>query len=631
MSHRVLGLIAVLSLYAQASHAQIEQESDTILLEDIVIQENRLSYSFSETSRNVSILSKEEIRSLPSQSLPELLSYQPGVDIRQRGAGGVQADIGIRGGTFEQTLILLNGIKMSDPQTGHHLMNVPLMYDNLERIEVLKGSAARIYGQNAYAGAVNFITRVPQQNAVRLRLYGGDFRTQRRDVGTWGGNISSSFRNENHGHYFSIGGDKSIGYRYNTDYEIINGFYQGEVKVNDKGYFDIIAGITDRKFGANGFYASPAFIDQYEEVRTSTASLAYIHQGSAFKITPRLSWRNNRDQYNFVRDNPGVYENLHYTNTYAFETNASYEHNLGTTGMGVEIREEQIKGDWQRQGVASKSNLDGFSRTNIGGFLEHKFSLLNGKLDITPGTYFGWYSDFGSQFFPGIDAGYNFTNHFRVYGNVGRSFRIPTFYDQYYESPSEMGNADLEPEQAWTYDAGFRYLKSPFMLEGNVFLRDNQNLIDWILNTQDSVWYAQNFTQVQTKGFELTLSYNEPLYVMKDIISVERISVTYNKLDQKKKAEESLSRYALEHLADQFILTANLQLYRSLKASITYRQIHRVEMENYALVDGRLFWENEFLNVFAESTNIGNTQYTEVMTPMPGRRFRAGIILTLDY
>ncbi len=627
MIKRLSGLIFFIftitySVYAQNNDTNIE--SDTILLNDVIIEENRFSYSFSEASRNVGIIEKTEIENSPVQSFQEMLTYQPAVDIRQRGPVGVQADIGIRGGTFEQTLILLNGVKLTDPQTGHHLLNVPIGLDNIERIEVLKGPAARIFGQNAYAGSVNFITKVPDENSIHFRGYGGSF-------GSWGGNLSASLRNEKSGHYISLSNDQSDGYRYNTDYKILNGFYQNTFEINNRSKIDFIAGITQRKFGANGFYASPDFVDQYEEVRTGMASLSYTYQNENFKIVPRISWRNNRDKYDFVRDNPEVYENLHFTNTYSAEVNSSLKSKFGITGVGIEFRYEEIKGDWLRGGTASKSNLDGFSRDNFGTYLEHKIISADRKFDITPGVYFGWYSDFGGQFFPGVDAGYNITNFLRIYGNVGKSYRIPTFYDQYYESPVEVGNPDLKPEKAWNYEIGLRYIQNGFTIEGNVFYRDNQNLIDWVFDPTDTIWMSENFTSVSTVGLELFASYDLPISLVDNHFFISRLSASLNKIDQNKDFTDEQSRYALEHLADQVIVSAEINIYDNLKMSWSFRHIIRYQQDAYNLLDGRIFWQSEKYNLFAEVTNLTDTQYTEVMTPMPGRWFRGGLTLNFVY
>src|SRR5690606_34953561 len=130
---------------------------------------------FSKQSRNISLISKLQIETAPARSLAEVLSFVPGLDIRQRGVTGVQADVSIRGGSFEQTLMLLNGIKLSDPQTGHHMMNIPLPLVNIDRVEVLKGPASRVFGQNAYAGAINVITELSDKRYARVQGYAGDF------------------------------------------------------------------------------------------------------------------------------------------------------------------------------------------------------------------------------------------------------------------------------------------------------------------------------------------------------------------------------------------------------------------------------------------------------------------------
>jgi iron complex outermembrane receptor protein len=82
------------------------------------------------------------------------------MDIRRRGANGVQSDVSFRGSSFEQVLLLINGIRMNDSQTGHNSLNLPVDLGDVERIEVIKGPAARRFGQNAYAGAINIITKI---------------------------------------------------------------------------------------------------------------------------------------------------------------------------------------------------------------------------------------------------------------------------------------------------------------------------------------------------------------------------------------------------------------------------------------------------------------------------------------
>jgi vitamin B12 transporter len=613
-------LFIVMVVAQQLMHAQSDT---TIVLDNMVISGNRISTPFSEASRNIQIISKEQISKSPAQSIPEILSYAPGVDIRQRGPMGVQSDIGIRGGTFEQTLILLNGIKLTDPQTGHHIMSLPIPLDHIHQIEILKGPGARVFGQNAFAGAVNFITKAPEERRIGFRSYGGSF-------GSFGGNLSLSLPSGQSRTYMSFSGDRSDGYRHNTDYSIINGFMQHDYQLKH-GELNLTLGLSDREFGANGFYASPDFTEQYEEVRTSITSLGYKTEINNLKLLPRVYWRYNRDKYQFIRENPGAYQNLHETNTYGVELNGTYQSSVGISGLGIEYRNEAIHGEWLRGGTWSKSNLDGFQRDNFGLFADHKFKVAQG-FDVTPGVYVNWYSDFGWNAFPGIDIGYNLTNSMRIYGNAGKSYRVPTFYDQYYSSPVEMGNPDLKPEEAFTYEIGFRYMKRGVSLEANYFIRDATELIDWVYDTQDSIWRSQNFQDIVTDGIEVSVSFDLNKLIAHNF-PIQSIGFSYNFLNQAmNQVEHVQSRYILEHIRNQAIMHVDFTIIGNLKNSFKMRYIDRMEQEPYLLIDDRLYYsKDDQFTIFIEATNLTNQQYTEVMTPMPGIWIRGGLSFQVGF
>ena len=125
----------------------------------------------SEAFRMVAQVSRAEIESLPVENVADLLAYLPGVDIRSRGASNVQSDVSLRGGTFDQVLILLNGIPVSDCQTGHYSLNLPVSTALIERIEVLQGTAANLTG--AFSGAINIITRDAHEDQYTLQLAAG--------------------------------------------------------------------------------------------------------------------------------------------------------------------------------------------------------------------------------------------------------------------------------------------------------------------------------------------------------------------------------------------------------------------------------------------------------------------------
>jgi vitamin B12 transporter len=243
-----------------------------------------------------------------------------------------------------------------------------------------------------------------------------------------------------------------------------------------------------------------------------------------------------------------------------------------------------------------------------------------------------YYSDFGWNAFPGIDMGYNVNNQIRLYANVGTSYRVPTFYDQYYSSPREQGNPDLKPEEALTYELGIRYIKNGISIEGNYFNRDASQLIDWVLNPVDSIYHARNFQNVTTQGFELAvnINFNELIHPG---FWLTNIDLSYNYLDQNiDEVEDIQSRYALEHVRNQFVLGIDHKIIGKLKNSFRARYVDRIEQDSYILLDDRIFYEHsDKFTAFVEAVNLTDQKYTEVMTQMPGRWYRAGITLDVGF
>src|ERR1035437_1725973 len=234
-----------------------------IVAKEVVVSAQRAPVAFSQVARIVKVIGKEEIQSAPVQSLQDLLEYSLNVDVRQRGNYGVQADISIRGGSFDQVLILLNGININDPQTGHHSLNLPVSFDAIERIEILEGPASRIYGLNAFSGAINIITGTSTGSNLKARLSGGQFGYY--DSGLSGNIVTGKLTN-----FISVDHRSSDGYIKNTDFKLTDAYYLGKLATS-AGIIELQAGNSDRAFGANSFY-TPAYPDQYEKVNTTFTS-----------------------------------------------------------------------------------------------------------------------------------------------------------------------------------------------------------------------------------------------------------------------------------------------------------------------------------------------------------------------
>jgi vitamin B12 transporter len=323
--------ILILGIAVFASYLSNAQ-TDSISLTETVISDNRIQTQFSQFGKSLQLLNKKEIKLLPGKNMADYLSTVSGIDVRQRGPEGVQADIGIRGGNFDQSLLLLNNIKLNDPQTGHHNMNLPFTAEALDHIEVIKSAASRLYGINALSGAINFITKVPEKNTIHAGYYAGDF-------GLNGANIGASFHQNNLAQYLSYNRSSSNGYIPNTDFKNENLFYQATY-VKAKSRFNLFGAYSSRNFGAHGFYVSNS--NEYEQLKTAFGAFQYTYNKTNFRFTGQGYFKYNQDHYVYVRSNPSNYENFHYTHTQGLELHGAYPSKFGETGFGVDARIEQL-------------------------------------------------------------------------------------------------------------------------------------------------------------------------------------------------------------------------------------------------------------------------------------------------
>jgi vitamin B12 transporter len=600
-------LIAVIFLLTGLPLAA--QQDTTRLLNEVPVYANRIQTGFNETSAHVMVIHAAQLQHTPVISVADALHYYAGIDVRQRGANGVQADAGIRGSTFDQVLILINGIKISDMQTGHHSMNLPIDMDNVERIEILKGPAARVFGQNAFAGAINIITKNPEETFVKLQAVAGE-------NGLGGGRLSASLYENGVGHYLSASRDFSDGYKYNTNYVISNYFYQAGWR-GKAGSYSLLAGLTDRSFGANGFYASTAYQDQYESVQTSLTALSLQTNPRAhIRVDHRLYWRRNLDDYIFNKNNPSAYRNLHTNNTLGYEVNASFNSKAGITGVGVDVNHLKL----------TSNNLGDHNRTVASVFLEHRFELLNDKIDITPGVQLNYYSDFGTNLFPGVDIGFMLTSKLKTYVSSGYTYRVPSYTDLYYSDPANVGNPDLQPEYAVSYEAGLKVLNvAGLTAQASYFVRNGNRIIDWTKENDADPWRPDNLIGVDMHGVDINISYAFP-----GIDFLHRLEAGYTYIEAEKQQDAAFSRYALEHLNHQVVGSLMLKFGKQVFAGYYFRFVDRAGMDDYMLSDLRLNWSNASWMVFADVTNIFNQTYQETnLVVMPGRWAKLGVSYTI--
>ena len=557
-------------------------------LDSIVINSTRISLPFKENSRTINIITAKDIKNSAATNVADLLQQVTGVDVRRRGTGGGQSDLYIRGGGFDQTLLLIDGIKMDDAQTGHHSMNAALPIEVIERIEIIKGPAARIFGQNAFTGAINIVTKKRLNNKVSINVEAGSF-------GQLNGSVTLGKETENSSIIAHVGALTSDGYRNNSDYNNQNYFLKG-IFNKKKQPIEVIATFFDKKFGAENFYTTNVTFNEYEETQNSLIGVSTTFKSNKFNVTPRIYWRRGQDMFLLRRYDPGFYRNFHITNKIGVETNASYTSDIGITGFGV---------DFSRFSIQS-NNLGERVRTMANFFLEHRFKL--GSFDITPGIAATYFSDFKFNAFPGLDIGVQISDKVRLYGNVGYTFRAPTFTDLYYSDPATSGNPNLEPEKAFAQEIGLKYSDDKFSGSLAIFNRDSEDLIDYVRqNTSVNIFTAANIAEVSTQGIEFESAYNFKMNNYNQTITFGYTYLNDDILDQNK----DLSRYSLNTLKHQLITRFTSQLFKNIRQNIIYKHAERTVGTSYNICDASLIVDFNKFTFSLTANNIFNAEYIE--------------------
>lgn len=601
ITHLLIGLLLLNFMNLQAQ--EVISKRDT--LKEIIITSTRIELPFKKDSRTMTIINAETIQNSAATNVADLLQQVVGVDIRRRGTGGAQADLYIRGGGFDQTLLLIDGIKMDDAQTGHHSLNAALPIEVIERIEIIKGPAARVFGQNAFTGAINIVTKKQLKNPVAINAERGSFG-QTNASATIGKVYSNS---EFIAH---IGALTSDGYRNNSDYNNYNYFLKGTFN-KKKQPIEMIATFFDKKFGAENFYTTNPTFNEYEETQNSLVGFSTTFQTEKFKIKPRIYWRRGQDIFLLRRNNPAFYRNLHITNKVGVETNASYTSNVGITGFGVDVSRVSI----------NSNNLGEHHRIMANVFLEHRFHFFDNQLDITPGVAITYFSDFKFHAFPGIDVGYQLSESIKIYGNLGTTYRIPTYTDLFYRDPVTIGNPDLQPEEAFSQEIGMKFNRGNFSGSMAFFNRDATNLIDYIRpNTSQTIFTATNITEVNTKGFEFDANYN-----FKMVGFTQTLSVGYSFLDDTiLEQNKELSRYSLNTLRHHFTTRFSSKILKNLTQNIIYKHAERTTGQSYNVWDASIVLTLSEIDFTFTANNIFDADYIESgFVPMPGSNVLFGM------
>jgi iron complex outermembrane receptor protein len=617
---------AILSAFAftcAALNVQAQEEqtiqTDTDIAE-IVIYDQRLQLPESLKNRNITVLTQEQIKQLPVESVNELLAYASGVDLRQRGPFGTQADLSIEGGSFEQNLLLLNGQKITDPQTGHNSLNIPVPLEAIERIEIVRGASARLYGVNSLTGVVNIVTKNPKKDGVFAHVYGGtSFKKDEEEINSGefyngrGIQLGGTLVKEKHNHMLFGSHDSGSGYRYNTAFHNNKLFYQGNIVPDENNAIMVLGGWAQSSFGANGFYAAPGDKESEEIVSSYLLNLSSTHQlNNRFRLLPSIAYRYNFDDYRYFRHQLDVARSRHYAHSLTSNVKGEYQGDFGKIAVGAEMRYEEI----------NSTNIGDHSKSNYGIYTEFQREFIP-DLDVNLGAYVNYNTKYGWQIFPGIDASYAFNPNWKAVFNAGTSQRIPSFTDLYLDQrPGNIGNPELEPERAYQVEAGGKYIDSRLSAEVFAFYRVIDDFIDWIRPNTDQPYQPYNEAKNKTTGISASVKYR-----VGDEITQWNLGLGYTYLSPEIEISQKdlISKYAIESLKHQLVATLNFK-HQNWSATLANRYNQRLSYKSYWINDIRISYTANQFGVYADAQNIFDATYIEAgAVPMPGRWFTIGI------
>lgn len=606
-------------------------------LEELVVTPGPAMPDLRQTAKIVTVITGDRIERQPAQSIQDLLEKVAGLDIRQRGSNGVMAGISVRGGTFEQTTLLLNGANLSNPQTAHYSLDLPVNLSDIERIEIIQGPSSLVYGAGTFSGGVNIITKEDSGNTLYLSASSGMHKLLN-------GEIRGSLKHRSTSHSLSAGYKSSDGYREDSDYRQFNTLWQSHFR-SDHAKMAFRFGINDKAYGANTFY-SAAYPHQYDETRTLFASLSG-EAGGTLKVTPHLYWSRHYDQFHLFRpgtaDIPSWYNAPNYHRTDVFGVNLRFRYRWigGTTSAGGELRNEGIRSSVLGRALNEPDGkyLYSDNRANFSAFIEH--SATFNRISISAGALFNYNTEFtgDAAIYPGIQAAWRINEQVKLFASWNRASRTPTFTDLYYKGATHKGNSDVRPENSSSFETGGSYTSPAFSASATVFLMKGSNLIDWVKEKPEDLWESRNLTDIDRTGLEVNLSLHPGKLL--PALRESRIEVGYLYLNQKKEAGELISNYVLDYLRHKVTAGVTHPIGKNLSACWQFRWQERqgsytryekgkpayeTPYPSFCLLDLKLNWEQRGFNVYLEANNLLDRSYYDLGNiPQPGIWVTGGI------
>jgi iron complex outermembrane receptor protein len=649
--------IACLSSFTNAYSVNNTDSSAVanVKVEEVVVSASKSPKMLSELARLVEIVPKSEIVSAPAQTLNDLLEHSLNIDIRQRGSGDIQSDLSFRGGSFNQSLVLLNGAKLIASQTGHHSLDLPINFESVDKIEILHGPGAKFFGANASNGAINVITNPDKKENFTAGVVGGQHGYLNA---YFGANLNLGILKN----YISFAHKKSDGYITNTDYETYNFYMTNSIKFLDTKYF-LQTGYNKKEFGANSFYTAK-YPNQFEKTSTFFINLQSQKQFSEnFSVRTSTSYRKHWDEFQLYRESfydthnrrigapenttdtiPSWYKhaNHHLSSSFSNEGIFNFKSKIGETNFSYEYRNTSIKSNVLGKKMSSPEKISGVSNTeytkeerreNISLFLEHGTSFRN--FHVNGGIMYNINSDYGNNYSSGIDLSYQIKNS-NIFASINQSLRLPTFTELYYKGGGKIGNQDLEAEKSTTYEIGYNYKNKIVTVQSAIYNRRTDSQIDWVKNNGDANYISKNYGKINAYGFEFSSKLNtNSFFFTKKFIESLKIKFSHNQIDNNSNGYD-VSLYVMDYIKNKLSLDGKHKIiynfalswmlsWQDRNGTYTSRNGSEIAYEPYEVLDVKLSWQQQNYLIYLEASNLLDKEYRDFgHLVQPGRWIKLG-------
>lgn len=586
-------LLAFASCLASAQQQRIQQT--------VTVTTTIPPIPLSESNRAVVTLDTRE-QPLLFNNFTDYLRQDTSLNLQSRAPSGVQADLSIRGTTFEQSLILLNGLRINDPETGHLNIDIPVPVDALARIEVLHGSGSTFYGSDAIGGAVNLITGRPAAGP-RFSLVA---KSGAGNYGSLENHLRGDFTTQPISEQLTASRDTSDGFMADRNYSSNALASETWLSLLPLGTTDVLLAASDRPYGANQFYGP------YNSWERTKGWFAAIQQQLGSRTSGSFAYRKHTDLFVLLQNRPNYYRNNHVTT--AWQSALRRANNIGsntTLSYGLEANGDSIH----------SSNLGVHARNQGAGYVNLSLRSLK-RLSLSIGAREQIFSGRDEVFSPSIAAAYALTSTVRARASIGHGYRQPTYLDLYYSDPTTIGNPALKPESSWSYEGGFDWTpaRAPLTLSATAFHLQQKNGIDYSKYDLTKPWQATNVANFAYDGAEADLRLRIP--------RLQQLQLGYTAVHATAPPPGLISEYAFNYAAQSALIAWTAQFHQ-LSARSQLAVIQKTTQSPYPLWDISLARSTGHLRPYVRALNLTDTTYQEIPgVPLQGRTIMAGAELS---